>query len=977
MIYVPQGRYLIGSVAFWGQYCKNKATTIKIDGTLVAPSDYRVIGNTGNWIKFERVNGLKISGGTFDGQGAGLWACKISDKSCPPGATTLAFYNSNNIVISGLTSLNSQMFHVVIDGCQNTKLQEMKISASASSPNTDGLHIEGSSGVTILKTVIGTGDDCVSIGPGTSNIWIENVSCGPGHGISIGSLGWSMQEPGVQNVTVKTTTFRGTQNGLRIKTWARPSNGFVKDVVFQHSVMVNARYPILIDQEYCPDQKNCPVQVSGVKIRDVTYQDIHGTSASQVALKLACSKANPCQGIRLEDIPSQNPMIASDLELKEKARLDTLAAAQVHQQNIDNPGRATNPDDEDLGDEELLKLRHATEVAAPMQRRDHQARLRHDHQAVQIPFDDDDDDMDGAGATGAIIPPPLEPGAKSLNSVTKTVVDNAAGGSFMDLTFIQSSDMLDRMTKKSKAWHTRDSEVANSTVSIGIIAEQRQREEERDQDMVYMKMQMDLLTKHLLSGNTKKVKAVVSQGRDESDFEGSWKNKTDRSVLYVPFGNREAVASGSGKMSMEDLMAKLVKGVEQLSQLSAAFNQRKAGTLPSETVQNPRNDGSCMAITTRSGKVLENLPKGKQAVDDVADNDIDADGEDAVEAGKRGHDVTPIFLQPKKSNNQKQDKKEVVEKMIPLPPPHFPQRLKKKADDIPEKVDNRKQDKEEVVEKTIPLPPPPFPQRLKKKTDDSKFRKFMTMLKQMTINVPLVEALEQMPGYAKFMKDLLTKKRTVSYDMADNVHHCSAIATRLLVQKKADPGAFTIPCTIGSLDFAKALCDWGASINLMPLSIYRKLGLGDPTPTNMRLMMADMLREEAKEHEETVCALTGIRFYSHDPKKLDLDLKNRPSPTMKTSIEEPPVLESKELPSHLRYAFLGSGNTPSVSVAANLGEQHVEALISALKRYKRAMGWTIDDIIGIAPGICMHKSHLKQDCMPTNKHQRRLNPFRK
>ncbi|KAK6774039.1 hypothetical protein RDI58_029278 [Solanum bulbocastanum] len=256
MIYVPQGRYLLASAAFWGQICKNKDTTIKIDGTLVAPSDYKVIGNTGNWLKFERVNGLTISGGTFDGQ----------------------------------------------DGCQNAKLQNMKISASANSPNTDGIHIAASTGVTILKTVIGTGDDCISIGPGTSNLWIENVSCGPGHGISIGSLGWSMQEAGVQNVTVKTTAFRGTQNGLRIKTWARPSNGFVKGVLFQHSVMVNARYPILIDQEYCPDGKNCPGQVSGVKISDVTYQDIHGTSTSQVALKLACSKANPCQGIRLEDV---------------------------------------------------------------------------------------------------------------------------------------------------------------------------------------------------------------------------------------------------------------------------------------------------------------------------------------------------------------------------------------------------------------------------------------------------------------------------------------------------------------------------------------------------------------------------------------------------------------------------------------------------------------------------------------------------
>ena len=71
------------------------------------------------------------------------------------------------------------------------------------------------------------------------------------------------------------------------------------------------------------------------------------------------------------------------------------------------------------------------------------------------------------------------------------------------------------------------------------------------------------------------------------------------------------------------------------------------------------------------------------------------------------------------------------------------------------------------------------------------------------------------------------------------MQHCSAIATRSLVQKKEDPGAFTIPCTVGSLHFAKALCDLGASIILMPLLIYKKLGLGDPKPTVMRLLMAD------------------------------------------------------------------------------------------------------------------------------------------
>ena len=96
-----------------------------------------------------------------------------------------------------------------------------------------------------------------------------------------------------------------------------------------------------------------------------------------------------------------------------------------------------------------------------------------------------------------------------------------------------------------------------------------------------------------------------------------------------------------------------------------------------------------------------------------------------------------------------------------------------------------------------------------------------------------------MPGYAKFMKDLVTKKRSVTFEDDDRLQHCSSIATRSLVQKKEDPGPFTIPFTVGSLHFAKALCDLGASINLMSRSIYQKLGLGDPKPTAMRLLMAD------------------------------------------------------------------------------------------------------------------------------------------
>ena len=86
------------------------------------------------------------------------------------------------------------------------------------------------------------------------------------------------------------------------------------------------------------------------------------------------------------------------------------------------------------------------------------------------------------------------------------------------------------------------------------------------------------------------------------------------------------------------------------------------------------------------------------------------------------------------------------------------------------------------------------------------------MMKQLSINVPLVEALEQMPGYAMFMKDLVRKKRSITFEDDDRLHHCSAIATRSLIQKKEYSGAFIIPSTVGSLHFVKALCELEASL---------------------------------------------------------------------------------------------------------------------------------------------------------------------
>ncbi|MBA0571117.1 hypothetical protein Golob_004708, partial [Gossypium lobatum] len=194
------------------------------------------------------------------------------------------------------------MFHIAINGCQNVQIQGVKIIAAGDSPNTDGIHVQLSTNVEIFNSSIKTGDDCISIGPGTKNLWIEQVTCGPGHGISIGSLAKDLEEEGVQNVTVKKTIFSGTQNGLRIKSWARPSSGFVQGVRFIDSVMRNVQNPIVIDQNYCPHNENCPGQVSGIKIKDIKYENIRGTSSTPIAIKFDCSPKNPCTEISLRNV---------------------------------------------------------------------------------------------------------------------------------------------------------------------------------------------------------------------------------------------------------------------------------------------------------------------------------------------------------------------------------------------------------------------------------------------------------------------------------------------------------------------------------------------------------------------------------------------------------------------------------------------------------------------------------------------------
>ncbi|TMW83147.1 hypothetical protein EJD97_002751, partial [Solanum chilense] len=315
----------------------------------------------------------------------------------------------------------------------------------------------------------------------------------------------------------------------------------------------------------------------------------------------------------------------------------------------------------------------------------------------------------------------------------KAVLDTIAGGSYGECPYAEIAEKLEKISQNNKAWSTRKSDTWRNTFPVHIA---------RVEDMVHKMMRR---------------------------FDAS-----DEHIKEL----RGDLASIGQKV---DTHAILIKQIElQMAQLFATVNTRQPGTLPRNTIQNPKNDVHYMTITTRGGK---------QTID------------------------PPM---PYDEENVRKDDDKVVKRSVDE------EESNGKDSEVPKKVT------------PMPRPPPLFPQRLLKKTEDGKFQRFITMLKQLSINVPLAEALEQIPGYPKFMKDLVTKKRSVTFEDDDRLQHCSAIPTRSLVQIKEDSGAFTIPCTVGSLNFVKALCDLGASINFMPLSIYKKFGLGDPKPTAMR-----------------------------------------------------------------------------------------------------------------------------------------------
>jgi hypothetical protein len=402
------------------------------------------------------------------------------------------------------------------------------------------------------------------------------------------------------------------------------------------------------------------------------------------------------------------------------------------------------------------------------------------------------------------------------------------------------------------------------------------------------------------------------------------------------------------------------------------------------------------------------------------------------------------------------------------------------------------------------VPRAPFPERLKAPShfgkQGEKIQAMMEVFKQVKINIPLLDAIQQVPAYAKFLKDLCTQKRKSRNHIPKKVlltEHVSSLIQHNTPLKFKDLGALTISCIIGQKEIDKALLDLGAGVNLLPYSVYQQLGLGELKPITVILQLADrsikkprgiiedviikvdkfffpvdfiVLDTKPVPHPERLIPVilgrpflatanacincrTGVMEISFGNMKVRLNIFNafqhapdqnecffvdhieeyvedslpgfmaddpleaclahfgfedfnidqyiekvhelletmasadfhpwrlpkEPLPLTSSthpvpSLESPPKLELKPLPDKLKYAFLGANETLPVIIASDLQKNQEDNLLEVLKEHKEAIGWTVADLKGIDPSICMHRIHLEEGARPSREAQRWLNP---
>ncbi|KAG9458218.1 hypothetical protein H6P81_002726 [Aristolochia fimbriata] len=441
---------------------------------------------------------------------------------------------------------------------------------------------------------------------------------------------------------------------------------------------------------------------------------------------------------------------------------------------------------------------------------------------------------------------------------TRTLIDAAVGGTMNKKTPNEVYELIEEMTSNMYQYPVERS-ARGRVASIHNV-----------DHVLALQAQVESLTKQLSKLYTPSLVAQIYDmsndpynntynpgWRSHPNF--SWSNNNQQSSTQQsnaqtrpPPGFQKAAQEQEQKASLEDIFSKFLANQEkrdartesrfqtqeaslknqeasiqnmeiQVGQLANVISGRNQGTLPSNSETNPKEQ--IKAITLRSGKVLEEQ-KQPQVEEEKAHQQQDKEKE-------KQNEEREVSRQHKQKGKSSQ----------PL-------------------------SNAEINVDTLS-----YPERAKKDKLEEKFSKFIDIFKKMEINIPFVEALMQMPQYAKFFKEVLSGKRRIEeQETVMLTENYSAILKNQLPTKLKDPWSFTLPCEFKNFKFNKVLCDLGASINLMSLSICRKLNLGELKETSIMLQFADRSTKKPNGLIEDVLVRIGKFFYPCDFVVLDMEV---------------------------------------------------------------------------------------------------------
>ncbi|RVW78221.1 Retrovirus-related Pol polyprotein from transposon 17.6 [Vitis vinifera] len=295
--------------------------------------------------------------------------------------------------------------------------------------------------------------------------------------------------------------------------------------------------------------------------------------------------------------------------------------------------------------------------------------------------------------------------------------------------------------------------------------------------------------------------------------------------------------------------------------------------------------------------------------------------------------------------------------------------------------------KEELMKKRTS---PPFSQALHGKKGIRNASEILEVLRQVKVNIPLLDMIKQVPTYAKFLKDLCTIKRGLNVNKkAFLTEQVSAIIQYKSPLKYKDPGCPTISVIIGGKVVEKALLDLGASVNLLPYSIYKQLGLvhiilGRPflATSNAIINCRNGLMQLTFGNMTLELNIFYMSKEQITPKEEEGSKERRREEILplfnkdegEAAEEETPKLNLKPLPVELKYTYLEENNQCPIVISLSLTSHQEISLLEVLKRCKKAIGWQISDLKGISPLVCTHHIYKEEEAKPIRQPQRRLNP---